>query len=341
MKARTMLLVLVVLLFGTGAAWAQGFRGSMGSARSWGSWGPTVAPRADWRQSGQIPQISGSGPQVIIRSGVPFRAGIPVTVVAPSRFVSRVAPVVVFSPPIFFPHSHFLRHRGILIVDVPTFPDVTVTTSQYAPTGGWIPPHWTDGQPADSRLRAPGQLAPFDPTPQEIVERMLALAGVKKDDLVYDLGSGDGRVAITAAKKYGAKAVGFEIDPGLVKLARENIRHQGAEKLVEIRQQDFMTADLSPATVVTLYLSYDGNLALRPRLMNQLKAGARVVSNTFDMGDWQPKIAESYRDAAGDTHLLYYWEISAPELYGENSREKTSPWNQSGASQRLSFVATE
>ena len=91
---------------------------------------------------------------------------------------------------------------------------------------------------------------------------MLAIAAVKKGDVVYDLGSGDGRVVIAAAKKYGVKAVGFEIDPGLVKLAQENVRQQGVEKLVEIRQQDFMTADLSKATVVTLYLSYDGNAAL-------------------------------------------------------------------------------
>jgi hypothetical protein len=128
-------------------------------------------------------------------------------------------------------------------------------------------------------------------------------------------------MVITAAKKYGVRAVGFEIDPGLVKLARENVRKQGVEKLVEIRQQNFMTADLSPATVVTLYLSYDGNLVLRPRLMDQLRAGARVVSYTFDMGDWSPKIVETYRDAEGNTHAL--WEMSAPELYGEASREQT------------------
>ena len=138
--------------------------------------------------------------------------------------------------------------------------------------------------------------------------------------MVYDLGAGDGRMVIGAAKKYAVRAVGFEIDPGLVKLARKNVRKQGVEKLVEIRQQNFMTADLSHATVVLLYLSYDGNLALRPRLMNELKPGARVVSNTFDMGDWQPKIVETYRDGSGDTHLLYYWEISAPEVYGANER---------------------
>jgi len=87
-----------------------------------------------------------------------------------------------------------------------------------------------------------------------------------------------------------------------------------------LRQQDFLTADLLPATVVTLYLSYDGNLALRPRLINQLRPGARVVSNTFDMGDWEPKIVETYRDSAGDTYLLYYWEVAPPQVFGENLR---------------------
>jgi hypothetical protein len=91
------------------------------------------------------------------------------------------------------------------------------------------------------------------------------------------------------------------------------------EKLVEIRQQDFMTADLAPATVVTLYLSHDGNLALRPSLMNQLKQGARIVSYGFDMGDWAPKIMESYRDAAGDSHMLYFWQIAEPSRYSEIS----------------------
>ena len=139
------------------------------------------------------------------------------------------------------------------------------------------------------------------------MERLLVLAGVKKGDTVYDLGSGDGRVVIAAAKKFGVKAVGFEIDPGLVKLARENVRKQGLQKLVEIRQQDFMTADLSPASVVTLYLSSDGNPALRPALMHQLKPGSRIVSYGFDMGDWAPKIMEAYRDKTGDSHLLYLW----------------------------------
>ncbi len=206
-----------------------------------------------------------------------------------------------------------------MIIEVPSYP-VGGLAPQAIPGSGWAEPGLYADPPASSRTRAPGQLAPFDPTPQEVVDRMLTLAGVKKGDVVYDLGAGDGRVVITAAKEYGVKAVGFEIDPGLVKLARENVRKQGVEKLVEIRRQDFLTADLSPATVVTLYLSYDGNLALRPQLMRQLKPGTRIVSYTFDMGDWQPKIVEAYRDAAGESHALYLWEIGAPLVFSDLRR---------------------
>jgi len=244
----------------------------------------------------------------------------------------RVSPVAVARVPVFFPHRFpFFGNSGILLLDVPSV-DVTTETTPFVPTEGWPQPPANGSPRTDARVRSPGQLAPFDPTSHEVADRMLALAGVRKGDVVYDLGAGDGRMVIAAAKRYGVKAVGFEIDPGLVKLARENIRKQGVEKLVEIRQQDFMKSDLSAATIVTLYLSQDGNLALRPRLMNQLKPGARVVSYTFDMADWAPKITEAYRDAAGDTHLLYYWEISAPELYGDNSRGRTSFPDQSGSS---------
>lgn len=154
--------------------------------------------------------------------------------------------------------------------------------------------------------------------PQEVVERMLVVAGVKKGDVIYDLGSGDGRILITAAKKYVVRGVGYEIDGGLIKLARENARKQGVEHLVEFRHEDFLVADLSPASVVTLYLSQDGNLAVRGQLMRQLRPGARVVSYTFDMGEWQPKVTETYRDAAGDTHVLYLWQIGEPMLFSDN-----------------------
>jgi len=342
MKPGTILALLVVLLLASGASWARGFGGGMGVARSAGTGGQTTVVHSSAGQVHQSQQVTNSRGQIVGQSFAPSLRGHAAGAFAAPRFATHVATVPVQGVPVFFPHHFpFFRHPGILIVDVPPLEVTTVTTTEFAPSAQWRQPPLGGSRPPDSRLRGPGQLAPFDPTPQEVAERMLALAGVKKGDVVYDPGSGDGRIVIAAAKKYGVKAVGFEIDPGLVKLARENIRKQGVEKLVEIRQQDFMTADFSHATVVILYLSYDGNLALQPRLMNQLKPGARVVSNTFDMGDWQPKITEAYRDAAGDTHLLYYWQISAPELYGDNSPEKSLPTNQSGAAQRLSFVAAD
>ena len=200
----------------------------------------------------------------------------------------------------------------------------TVIT-QVAPGVLQAEPRYAEDSPTETRTREPGQLAPFDPTPHEVVDRMLALVRVKKNDVIYDLGSGDGRIVIAAAKKYGARGVGFEIDPGLVKLARENVRRAGVDKLVEIRHEDFLTADLSPASVVTLYLSYDGNLAVRPQLMRQLKRDTRVVSYTFDMGDWQPKVAETFRDSEGNSHQLYLWQIGDPLVFSDTRSEMLRP----------------
>jgi len=220
------------------------------------------------------------------------------------------------------PHHHRPPpyYPGIVIIEVPRFNDVTIS-SQIISGGGWVEQPMARPYYQSGYQRGPDQLAPFDPTPQEVVERMLVLAGVKKGDVVYDLGAGDGRVVITAAKIYGVKAVGFEVDPGLVKLARESVHEQGVDNLVEIRQQDFLSADLSAATVVTLYLSYDGNLAVKPKLMRELKSGARVASYIFDMGDWPAKIVETYRDAGGDTHMLYLWHIDGSMLYGNAAGE--------------------
>jgi len=327
-----MLLALVVLFFESGAAWARGFGGSMGVGRGSGMGGRTTIAHSSGGQIHQGQQIISSRGRFINHSVAAFRTGRIGGVFGASRFPMRVSPVAVARVPVFFPHRFpFFGNSGILLLDVPSV-DVTTETTPFVPTEGWPQPPANGSPRTDARVRSPGQLAPFDPTSHEVADRMLALAGVRKGDVVYDLGARDGRMVIAAAKRYGVKAVGFEIDPGLVKLARENIRKQGVEKLVEIRQQDFMKSDLSAATIVTLYLSQDGNLALRPRLMNQLKPGARVVSYTFDMADWAPKITEAYRDAAGDTHLLYYWEISAPELYGDNSRGRTSFPDQSGSS---------
>ncbi|HET8562740.1 MAG TPA: methyltransferase domain-containing protein [Candidatus Binatia bacterium] len=147
------------------------------------------------------------------------------------------------------------------------------------------------------------KIVPFVPTPQEVVDKMIDLAGVKKGDTVYDLGSGDGRIVITAAKK-GARAVGFEIDPDLVKESRENINKAGVQQLAEIRHQDILTVDLSAASVVTMYLLPDVNLKLKPNILSQLKPGSRVVSHAFDMGDWKPDKTERI-----DGRTVYLWTI--------------------------------
>ncbi len=154
------------------------------------------------------------------------------------------------------------------------------------------------------------KIVPFVPTPQEIVERMLEFAQVKKGDVVYDLGSGDGRIVVTAAKKYGVKAIGFEIDPERIKESHENIRKAGVGNLVEIRQQDIRTVDLSPASVVTMYLLPEVNLMLRPNVWSQMKPGSRVVSHDFDMGDWKPVKSESIKDRSGWDHTLYLWRVT-------------------------------
>src|SRR5690349_16304738 len=119
-------------------------------------------------------------------------------------------------------------------------------------------------------------LAPYVPTPQDVVERMLALAGVGKNDVVVDLGSGDGRLVVSAAKQFGARGIGVDIDPARITEGRANAKQAGVESLVEFRQQDALQADLSQATVVTLYLLSSSNVKLRPRLLSQLKPGARI-----------------------------------------------------------------
>lgn len=152
-------------------------------------------------------------------------------------------------------------------------------------------------------------IARYVPTPHEVVDRMLELARVRKGDLLYDLGSGDGRIVITAARRYGVQAVGFEIDPGLVKNSRDSIRDAGLEHLVEIREQDIRTVDLSPASVLTMYLHPAANLRLRSAIMRQLKPGARVVSHDFGMGNWKPDRIDQITDSAGHSRTIYLWRI--------------------------------
>jgi len=145
---------------------------------------------------------------------------------------------------------------------------------------------------------------PYVNTPQRVVERMLDMADVSEGDVVYDLGSGDGRFVITAAQQFGARGVGVEIDPALVRQARSRARLAGVADRVEFRQGDLFDVDLERATVVTLYLEPDLNMKLRPKLLLQLDPGARVVSHQFGMGRWTPDRTEKM-----DGSTLYLWTI--------------------------------
>jgi len=127
------------------------------------------------------------------------------------------------------------------------------------------------------------------PTPSRVVEAMLKFAGVSSTDVVYDLGSGDGRIPIAAARAYGARGVGIELDGRMIERARCNARAAGMERLVEFRQEDLYRADLRDATVVTLFLFPDMNLRLMPKLRAELRPGTRIVSHRFGLGDWPPE----------------------------------------------------
>ncbi|MGF1497375.1 MAG: SAM-dependent methyltransferase [Elainellaceae cyanobacterium] len=144
----------------------------------------------------------------------------------------------------------------------------------------------------------------YIPTPPNVVDAMLEVAEVQSDDLIYDLGSGDGRIVITAAEEYGARGVGIDIDPELVQQAQQNAQRAEVADLVEFRQADLFESDFSEATVVTLYLLPELNLKLRPKLLTELKPGTRIVSHAFDMGDWEPQEVVEI-----EGQMVYYWEV--------------------------------
>jgi SAM-dependent methyltransferase len=153
---------------------------------------------------------------------------------------------------------------------------------------------------------------PYVPTTPEAVQAMLKLADVKKTDVVYDLGCGDGRIVIAAAKTYGARGVGIDIDPERIKEAKENARKEGVEALVRFEENDLFKADIHEASVVTLFLLNSVNLRLRPKLLADLKPGTRIVSNTFDMDDWKPEKEAnvgSDDDMGYLSHHLYFWVV--------------------------------
>ncbi len=156
---------------------------------------------------------------------------------------------------------------------------------------------WTDGE------------VPFVRSTPEVIDRMLEMARVKAGDVVYDIGSGDGAIVIRAAKKYGVKGIGIEIDQELVAKARQNAAREKVEHLVEFRVQDAFTVDVSPATVVTLYMLPDFNAKLRPILDRQLRLGSRVVSHDFPIEGWVPDKVETVKGDFVHDHKVMLFEI--------------------------------
>jgi SAM-dependent methyltransferase len=156
---------------------------------------------------------------------------------------------------------------------------------------------WTDGE------------VPFVPTPPKVVDRMLEMARVKSGDVVYDLGSGDGVIVIRAAKIYGVKAVGIEIDAELVRKARDNALKEKVDHLVEFRIQDALTVDVSRATVVTLYMLPEFNAKLRPIFDKQLRPGSRVVSHDYEIQGWVPDRVEKVKGNFVHDHTILLFEL--------------------------------
>ncbi len=151
-------------------------------------------------------------------------------------------------------------------------------------------------------LRQPDVI--FVPTPYEVVNAMLDLAEVHKGDVLYDLGCGDGRIPVTAAQRFGVRGVGIDINPQRIAESNETAKREGMEKLVAFRNEDMFEADIKEASVVTLYLLTSLNLKLRPKLWRELKPGTRIVSQTFDMGDWKPE-----KEVSVGGYHIYLWRV--------------------------------
>ena len=157
---------------------------------------------------------------------------------------------------------------------------------------------------AAAQTAPPALDVPYVPTPQPVVDAMLKLAKVKRGDVLYDLGSGDGRIVITAAKRYGVRGTGVDIDPDRIREANAKARSAGVTKLVRFVNQDLFEVDLREASVVTLYLLPRINLQLKPKLLEELRPGTRIVSHGFDMGDWKPE-----RAMMVGTSTIYLWTV--------------------------------
>jgi SAM-dependent methyltransferase len=166
--------------------------------------------------------------------------------------------------------------------------------------GGWVEGY--------AQTRVPD--VQYVPTPDNVVAEMLRLTGVRKDDVVYDLGCGDGRLVITAAKRFGARGVGIDIDPQRISESQANARKAGVTKRVKFLEQDLFEADIREASVVTLYLLPKLNVELRPKLLHDLRPGTRIVSHDFDMAEWRPDRTVQVKGPSRQ-HSIYYWVIPA------------------------------
>lgn len=164
-------------------------------------------------------------------------------------------------------------------------------------------------QPEDASTDATGGTgAPYLPTHQSVVDEMLAIADVTSEDVLYDLGSGDGRIPITAALRYGTRGVGIDIDPALVREANENARNARVQDKVTFVEGDIFEQDFSAATIIMLYLSPELNLKLRPQIL-KMKPGTRIVSHNHDMGDWRPEKSKIVKTPSGVGHTIYLWRV--------------------------------
>ena len=193
------------------------------------------------------------------------------------------------------------RHRGVVVLSV-----LLVVTG----LGGTVYFYWLASAIRDNTsmlpLPRPVNNAPFITTPADVVEKMIELASITEDDLLYDLGCGDGRIAITAAKKYGCRAVGYDIDPKRVEESRQSVIDNGMEDLVTIQQADVFALDLSPATRITMYLLPGMIAKLIPQL-EQLQPGSRIVSHDFQMEGVPPDEVVYIDSEDGKEHTLYVW----------------------------------
>jgi hypothetical protein len=178
-------------------------------------------------------------------------------------------------------------------------PAFTVVFMLLVAVAGAQSPTTTEKKPLD---------VPYVPTHESLVDEMLSMAKVGGNDVLYDLGSGDGRIVITAARKFGTRGVGYDLDPDRVSEARENARKAGVTDKVRFEQQDIFTAKIADATVITMYLLPDVNMRLRPRLLSELKPGTRIVSHNYDLGDWQP-VQRKEMDVSGVNHTLFLWIV--------------------------------